>query len=131
MKFKTIRKGTRLFHGTNMTGFSMPLGPAFFTRSRKSAKQWVDWRGIRPPSDGRILSFVVKKAVRVANVFKMADWDAACSEAGADPHAFPVGTAKAFRRKRIEGWITWREVMLSNPARFLETPTVRVPLGRP
>lgn len=124
LKFRTIKAGTLLYHGTDCAGdFHIPDGPAWFTWSREQAEEWAGWSECLPAGrtkgPPRIISARLSQNVRLVDVEELEDWKNLCLAFDMSEPS-PGRLAQAMSDAGMDGWYESSEVMLTNPEKVLQ-----------
>lgn len=122
MKFKTLLRGTKLFHGTSSEdAFDIPDGPAWFALEQEEADYWQENTG--ETGIPRTLHFEALRDLNLADVINEEDWIAACLKAGIrsplDEGTDALDNAESVCGLGVDGWVSSDEVMLCDPESVL------------
>lgn len=121
----SLRRGTRLYHGTQAEDtFGVPTGAAWFSNDREVAQHFADWKnefGGRP----RVKSYRVARAASLVRFADRDDLEKWFERRGARP-GDSEGMAYDVCRAGYDGWIvpdnypTGDDIMLCSPEQHVE-----------
>jgi hypothetical protein len=116
-----LKVGTRLYHGTDASGFDVPQGPAWFTTDLPTAQKWAGWT--RSGQDRKVIEVEVTRDVPLLDTTVAQNWFDLCLSLTGDSEA-PIGQMAHAVAGQCPGWWsqdpTGDEVMLSSPADYVK-----------
>jgi len=121
-----LKKGTRLFHGTDVPTFFRRFAKraAWFTQDMDKAKEWAGWSEDGGGGRKRVLELVTLKDLSLVDTITLRQWQKLGMQLMGDDDPRMWCLAKATREARLDGWIGETEVMLSFPESVLRVKTI-------